>query len=409
MMGAPLLRHSSILAAALAAGLAAMPLALPQAEAAVVAASSVPARVAVAAGGPATVSVTWQVVREVVDPPVPGTLSSANLQVLIGGSLAATLPRPLTRSVAGATTTETAGIREMVQIPEALIYRAVKQRAELQLVRLFVDSVDGFAASAALVVTPSGPASAALAVERLALAFDDDTRSRVLAKGGELRATAEIGSSGVGLITGQWEVATGATTAGTPVFRPLSLVRQGVAGGGRTVITSPPLPTAEEGTSLVRFRLVEPALALETPALQHPILQYYVTPHAPAAAPAAPRDIVVAGPRPGDSLTAQTRFAWSALAGAEAYQLAFYAAPAGPAAPLDPAAPAAVGEQPPAAAPLAGPLAGLFVPGDRSEAVPAAFTLAQLRGDRSYLWQVLAIDANGAVIGSSPLREIYKP
>src|SRR3546814_7045237 len=69
-----------------------------------------------------------------------------------------------------------------------------------------------------LEVTPSGPASAALAVERLALAFDDDTRSRVLAKGSELRATAEINSSGVGLITGQWEVATGATSH-WPVIR----------------------------------------------------------------------------------------------------------------------------------------------------------------------------------------------
>jgi hypothetical protein len=404
-MGTRLLLRS---AALLAAALAAVPLVLPQAAATVIEAGSTPARIAVAATGPATVTATWRVVRQEADLPNPGTVSSPRLRILIDTTVVADLPRPLARALPGVESTETALLREIVQIPEALVFRAVKQRATLRLERTFADSPGDTPEVAGLLVTPSGPASAAVAIERLALAFDDDARTRVLPKGGDLRAVAEINSSGVGLITGQWEVASAATTAGTPVFRPLALVRQGVAGGGRTVITSPRLPAAEEGTHLVRFRVVEPALAIDAPALQ-----YYITPRAPGAAPAAPSDILVAGPRPGDSLTAATRFAWHPLDGAEAYQLAFYAAPAGPAAPLDPASfPQA--QLPQAAAPDAGetagaPLAGIFVPGDRSEAVAEAFTLAQLPGGRSYLWKVLAIDANGAVIGSSSTREIYKP
>ena len=392
------------LSVALAAALAAMPLALPQAEAAVIAASSTPARIVISATGPATVTVNWRVVRQGVELPDPGTVSSPRLRLLIGGTVVADLPRPLARDLPGAVANETVTIREVVQIPEALVYRAAKQGSPLRVVRDFADNLVDTPLGAELLVTPSGQGSAILNVARLALTFDDDARSRVLSKGSELRAIAELNIDGVGLVSGFWEAASGASTAGEPVFRPLSLVRQGVAGGGRTVISSPRLPTSEEGTHFVRFRITEPALGFEAPTLQ-----YYVTPRAPEATSVAQRDILLTAPRPGDSLTVETRFAWSPLRGAEAYQLAFYATSAGPAGPLDPSS----GQQAQAGAsradPSGVPLAGLFVPGDRNEASPEAFTLAQLPADRSYLWRVLAIDANGAVIGSSSVREIFKP
>ncbi|HMA16084.1 MAG TPA: hypothetical protein VKP12_14940 [Kiloniellaceae bacterium] len=380
------------------------PLAPSLADAAIVAANGSPARVAVAASGPATVSLSWQLVRDVVDPPVPGTVSSPSVQIMLGAEVVTTLPRALTRNAPGATTSENLTLRETLTIPEAAIYRSIKQGTALRLVRTFTDSVDAITQSASVEVTPSGPGSVALEVGRLDLAFDDEARTRVLSRGSALQAVAELSTHGVGLLTGQWEVADAASTAGTPVFRPLSLVRQGVAGGGRTVITSPRLPTGAEGTHLVRFRLTDPAFAFATPTLQ-----YYVTPSAPAGTPDALSRIAVAAPEPGSALTAETRFAWSPVAGAQAYQLTFHATPAGPAEPPQPTV------QPvPTAGPAGGrhegtPLAGLFVAGDRTEAVPAAFTLAQLPAGRSYLWQVLAIDDNGAVIGSSSPREIYKP
>jgi hypothetical protein len=399
-MGARISRLSAVLATALAG----LSFALPPAGATVIEAASTPARAAVVATGPATVAVTWRVVRQEIDLPSPGTVSSPRLRILIGGTVAANLPRPLSRELPGEETSETASIREVVQIPEALIFRAVKQGSPLQVVHEFSDSPGDTPQVAELLVTPSGQGSVALDVERMALTFDDDTRSRVLARGDELRVVAEINSNGVGLLTGFWEAAFASTTAGAPVFRPLSLVRQGVAGGGRTVITSPRLSTAEEGTHFVRFRITDPAFRFDAP-----VLQYYVTPRAPAAAPVAQNEIVVGAPRPGDSLTAGTRFAWSPLDSAETYQLAFYATPAGPAAPLDPASFQQPDSGGGATAAADTPLAGLFVPGDRHETSAEAFTLVQLPGERSYLWRVLAIDANGAVIGSSSMREIFKP
>jgi hypothetical protein len=408
-MRASSLRFSSalqcVLPAVFAAGLVSLALPLPAADAAVTAVSAAPAKVAVAATGPASVSVTWRVERGIAEPPLPGNLSSPNLRVMIGGSLAATLAKPLSRSLQGTAMSESLVLRETVQIPEALVYRAVKQGAPLRLVREFFDSADPGSETAELLVTPSGPGSVALAVERLALSFDDDSRLKVLPRGGELRAVAEINTAGVGLLTGQWEVARASTTAGAPVFRPLALVRQGVAGGGRTVITSPPLPAGEEGTNLVRFRILDPDLAFAAPSLQ-----YYVTPgHGDGVQP-APRQLIVAAPRPGETLAAGTRFAWSALAGAEAYRIAFYPAPAR-GIPADPAAvsDAATATAPAAPVPSEAPLAAAFVAGDRDEAVLEELTLGHMAGGRSYLWQLVAYDANGAVIGSSSLREIRKP
>lgn len=384
----------------LAAGLAGFLHALPPAAAAVTEAAATPARISVAATGPATVTVSWRVVRQEVDLPNPGTISSPRLRILIDGAVAADLARPLARSLEGNANVETVVIPEVVQVPEALVFRAVKQRAVLQLARAFADSPGDLPVTAELQVTPSGPGAVAVGVERLALSFGDDTRTQVVAEGGALRAVAELNTQGVGLLTGWWEVASGAVTAGTPVFQPLTLVRQGVAGGGRTVITSPRLPASMPGTHLVRFRLVEPAAAFDMP-----VLQYYVIPGAAADAPALALAIPVTGPAPDEALAAGTRFAWQPVPGAAAYQVAFYASPAGPAAPLDPAAFPAAGD----AAPEGAPLAGIVVPGDRSAAAAEAQMLALLPGERRYLWQVIAFDANGAVVGSSSAREIYKP
>jgi len=192
----------------------------------------------------------------------------------------------------------------------------------------------------------------------------------------------------------------------SPAFVPLTQVRQGVAGGGRSLITSPRLPTGEDGTALVRFRITDPRIAF-----QAPVLQYYVTPARPD--PAAPaEEILLTAPATGTQLDAETRFAWSTLPAAEAYQLAFYAVPAGPVEPLDTAA---IG-QPATQETLrqrrtAGDaaIAGVFLPGGSSETRLEDNVLSQLPSERSYLWQVIAFDGNGAVIGSSSMREIYKP
>lgn len=391
----------------LAAALAAMTVALPQAEAFLNDVTPSPSQARIAGVGPAAVTVNWNVERVSIDLPNPGTVSSSQVQVFIDGVAAGTLSRNVSQTTKGEAASEVLRLREVIQIPQAMVYRAVKEGATLTLRRLFTDSADSTTEDGQFEVRPTGEGSVALSIQRLELAFDDNTRSRVLPKGSELRVVAEINTSGVGLLQAQWEVASAASTAGAPMFHPLALVRQGVGAGGRAVLTSPPLPTGEEGTHLVRLRMIEPSLGFDTPTLQ-----YYVTPKTRPAPLAALREILLTGPRPGAPLTEETRFSWNALPGADAYQLSFFAAPAGPAEPLDPARDTqATAEQMTAKTAPKGEeaAAGIFVPGGRTSANLEAFTLAQMPGGKRYLWMVTAIDANGAIIGASPAREIHKP
>ncbi|WP_299392087.1 hypothetical protein [Pelagibius sp.] len=231
---------------------------------------------------------------------------------------------------------------------------------------------------------------------------------RVLAKGSRLRAIAEINTTGSGLIVGQWEIAPATTTSGAPVFRPLALVRQNVAGGRRVFITSPPLPTRFEGTNLVRLNITDPATVFDEPELQ-----YYVTPESPLPERQEPRLLLMTSPSPGIPLTLTTRFAWQAVPGAKAYKLEFF--PALPVRDEPPSQDEVVASLPldpgpdPQPAPAAGPLTGIVLPGAVTETRLKDFTLAHLPAQRRYRWIVTAIGEDGAVLGASAMREIYKP
>jgi len=396
-------RYSAIAAAVVAAGI----LNSGPASAAVVAADGAPALTAVRTDSDSRITVDWTVRREIPSEQLPGTISSDSLQILIGGTPVATLPRALSRTLPGAQPTQTLEFRETVRIPRALIFRAVKQGDSLRLVRTFNDSLDGVSEEAGVEVAPGGRGSLALTVRRLELSFDDGARTRIVPSGDGLRVVAELNATRAGLVSGIWEVATGAAVGEEPAFRPLALVHQGVGSSGRSVITSPRLPTGAEGSALVRFRVTDPQ-----PDFATPTLQYYVTPPRPDHVEVPPREILLVGPSTGEPLGADTRFAWTAVAGATAYQIAFHAAPDGPAAPLErarfgtPARPETLRLRRETGEPA---LAGTVVPGERNAVVLQGFTLAQLPPERSYLWQVTAFDDNGAVIGSSALREIYKP
>ncbi|WP_299622665.1 hypothetical protein [Pelagibius sp.] len=350
------------------------------AEAAVSEVTPKPARAQVATTGASSLTVAWQVDRTLVSPPPgPGTIASQRAELLIDGMVVGSIPQRLARATEGSQIPERLVFEETLVIPQAFVFRAIKLASPLVVRRSFADSFESGEAAASVTVVPSGPGSAGLTVQRLALAFDDESRVRVLAEASSLRAVAEITTSGAGLISGQWEVASASTTDGVPVFRPLTLVRQGVGASGRTVITSPPLPTAVEGSNLVRFRITTP----ET-SFAEPLLRYYVT------APTQGR-ILTTKPFPDEVLSEETRFAWSALAGVAAYHLELFAAP---------------GE---AAVPDGTALAGIFVSAEQTAAHFNHFSLAYIPADRRYLWKVSAIDAKGAVIGSSSVREIYRP
>lgn len=369
----------------------------------------------VSATAPSIVTVTWQVVRNngtVL--PNAGTVSSTSGSFLVGGIQVSTVSRTLSRIEAGTTAGNvTLVFTESVTVPLAVAYRAIKSGVPIVYQRTFsttgtivAPGVASLAGSASL--NPSGPGSESFSVSRLDLRFEDQTRVKVLPKNSRLRAVAVLSTTGNGLIEGAWEIALSSTTQGAPVFRPLALVRQRAAFGGRVAIISPPLPTAFEGNNLVRLRIDDP-----TTFFDEPELQYYVTPESPLPSAQEPRLMLITAPQPGTPLTQTTRFAWQAVPGAEIYKLEIFGTP--PAAgevlaenetvtpvPLDPA---------PDTSRVQGlrPLTGVVLPAAITEVRLRDFSLAHLPGDRRYQWTVKAIGKEGAVLGVSPPREIYKP
>lgn len=388
-------------------------LAAQAALAGIVSVDTVPAQIPISATAPSTVTVTWRVVRNPgTTTPNQGTVSSPSGTFLLNGVPVGTVGRTLSRTASGTTPTfETLIFTEVVMVPQAIAFRAVKTGVPIVYQRTFTDnsvSPPPASLSGSVNLPPSGPGSEAFSVSRLALTFDDQTRVKVLPKGGRLRAIAELNTTGSGLITGQWDIATAVTTAGTPVFRPLALVRQSVAGGRRTVITSPPLPTRFEGNNLVRLTITDPQTFFD-----EPVLQYYVTPESPLPEQQEPGLMLVTSPSPGTPLTLTTRFAWQAVPGTKAYKVEFFGAPPGPAGivsgnevttdvPLDPS---------PDSGSVRGlqPLTGVVVPATQTEIRLQDYSLAHLPGGRRYLWTVKAVDAEGALLGISPPQEIYKP
>ena len=379
-------------------------LAAPPAQAQTIDVTAVPDRFRVSAVAPTNIVVTWRVVRIVS---AVGTLSSPGAVLSVGGVSVASLGNPLSRAVGIGATTST--FTESLLIPQQAVYRAVKTGAPLILSRTFDDGAGGAPPDTeTATLIPSGPGSELLSVSRLDLKFDDQTRIKVVPKGTRLRAIAELNTTGQGVIQGVWEIALSPTTRGAPVFQTLSVMRQPVSSRRRVVVFSPPLPTNFEGTNILRLRITDPA-----PAFENPEIQYYITPESPRPEDVQPSLMLVTSPSPGTPLTLTTRFAWQAVPGAHLYKLELYGAPSGPGEVLaeEQSVPPIILEAVPDTRSVADlrPLTGVIVPGTQTEIRLKDFSLAHLPPDRRYQWTVKAVDENGAVLGVSPPREIYKP
>ena len=380
------------------------------AQASITDVTATPDRIAISATAPSTVTVVWRVTRLAPTPGAAGTVSSPSGTLTINGVPVGTAGGTLSRSLPGPTPVvpQTVTFTETIFIPQGLAFRSVKSSAPIIYTRTFTDSSDAGSDSGSATLNPSGPGSEPFSVSRLSLEFDDQSRVRVLSRGSRLRAIAELNTTGVGLIIGTWEIAIASTTAGTPIFRPLSLVRRNIAGGRRVFITSPPLPTTFEGANLVRLSITEPATFFD-----EPILQYYVTPESALPDQQEPRLLIVTAPRGGTPLTLTTRFAWQPVKGAEAYKLEVFSGDLGPsertqpddyvaAVPIDPLP----SDQ---AEPVDSPLTGIILPGTVTETRLKDFSLAHLAPQKRYFWTVRAIGKDGVILAVSPRREIYKP
>jgi len=345
-------------------------------QAAITSAEVIPSNVAVPVGQAASASLRWAVVRGTS----PTGLVQAGENVVSGrgefrdaaGQLLGRVERRLqqTRTVSSS---DTFTFRETVRVPAALLYQAHKAGlTHIYYQRTFDDDYGAQSASAEMRLTSA--AAAGFSLSRLALSFEGGWLHRVVAAGEVLRPQVVVSFSGSGQFRATWEVAEPATTRGEPVFRPLISVRRYLTAGGETLIEGPVLPTRSKGTYLLRLRIDAPDVGFAPP-----LLRYVVE---PAAARALPT-LTAQSPLSGARLTAVTRFQWSPVAGARAYQVEIRGTESvtGP------------------------PLTGLVATAEQNHVVLPPHTRERLKPGR-YYWRLLAIGPQGGVLAASPLREL---
>lgn len=337
----------------------------------------------VTVAGASTVNINWRIQREAA-PNTPATVISPFGEFQLNGTVVATENRTLSRVFPGVLTgSEFGTFNESVTIPRSVITRAARSGETLTYTRTFDDG-DG-ASSGTVTLALVGGVGGVFSIMRLELKFEDESRVKVVPGDERLQAIAEINFSGSGILQAVWEIAGPTSTAGEPLFRPLTLVRRSLAGSDRIIIHSPQLPTDSEGLYVIRLRIEEPRTGFELPVL------HYVVTAAEAAIDAIPlTTVTLTTPADRDLLRADTLFGWAPIPEARAYMLEFYPAEE-PDVPAEP------------------PLTGVLVPGASTEARLESLTLTYLEAGMRYRWRVRAIGEGGMPLGNSDWREILVP
>ncbi len=347
-------------------------------QAAITSAGVTPGNVAVPVGQAASASLRWTVVRNTNL--TSGLPAGENIVSERGefrdaaGQLLGRVERRLqqTRPVSGSGN-DTFTFRETVRAPAALLYQAHKAGlTHIYYQRTFDDGSAAQSASTEMRLTSA--AAAGFSLSRLALSFEGGWLHRVVASGEVLRPRAVVSFSGSGQFRATWEVAEPATTRGEPVFRPLISVRRYLTAGGEASIEGPVLPTRSKGTYLLRLRIDAPDVGIAPP-----LLRYVVEPAADRALP----PLATQSPPLGARLTETTRFQWSPVAGARAYQVEIRDTESvtGP------------------------PLTGLVATAEQNHVILPPHTRERLKPGR-YYWRLLAIDPQGGMLAASPPREL---
>lgn len=321
--------------------------------------------------GSASFAVTWVVNR--TEPTVPGTVtvSSSNAvfnagatTVNVGGLISqqSTLPPGGSGNVIFNET--------VVLSPELTQILATAPSGTVTLTRLFSDTQT--TATGTINLTAGTGNAGPLAVRRIDLSFDDQSRTDVIHQGDKLQAIAEINYVGSGLLQGEWRVIEPASSLGFGAGRVIQVVRQQLfsSGQGRTLIRSPLLPTKNIGLYLVAFSVREAGNTIDTP-----VLRYFTLQKTPGV---SPENLTVRTPAPGGSIDKSTVFSWPPVPGAAAYQIEIFE-------PGDSAV-----------------ISGKLVPAQETSLTLSQFSLDGLNGTGPYDWRLRAIGADGSVIGLSP-------
>ncbi len=307
----------------------------------------------------------------------PGAGVATSLQGMVltpNGKVLQIDPSPLSLNLAAGTATAA----EAFQLAPATVATALRLGENtLLLERQFV-LADGASVQASARVHIGGSASGPLAVTRISLRFDDHRPLKVVSAAGGLNAVADIDYAGNGTLSGLWEVATPPSTQGQPVFVPLTAVTLNLSGGGRSTITSPPLPALIPGNYYVRFVLRSPATSVG-----ELVIEYAVSNKA-AGIPA----LYARSPAEGATLGPTTVFDWDPVVGATAYRIEIYPA-----------------DTPPGIHPLT----GVLLPGNRAHALLSNLAMGHLDASAVYRWQITAYGRDGEVVARSALRTLNTP
>ena len=368
-----------------------------QADVTAASGSSVPGSVPLNRG--VTLSLRWNLSLNYTVPPNnnPATVGSTSLDVGIatgnGCAPLQTQNRQLTTqvTVGNIPYSTSTTLTETVSLPTALVVAARQQGANVLCVaRQFVDTSSSVPATAVvrLPLQSGGIGSTSFSLNYIRVRFDDGTLSRIVERGEALSARARVRYQGRGLLRATWEVADPTSTLGEPSYRPLQTLHRRLAGGGETVLESPPLPTFLPGLHLVRLRVTEPAIG------EHNLVLRYYVQQQEAGPPPAP--LALLGPSEGTRIGDRERFHWEPVSGAVVYRLEFRPANRG----FEPAD----GSPPPDDAP---PTAALLLPGDRPEAELSRLVRDRLGPGPGY-WRVAAYDANGGLVARSGWRRFLR-
>lgn len=339
--------------------------------------SPTPASINVPSVAGSTFSVSWRVVWH--DHLAGGnvTINSPSATLQVNGQTIATLGSTLSQT----TTTppdQTLTFTETMTITPAISRQLLKARAgTVKIVRTFNDG-SALTGTGSVTLFSTAENAGALAVRRIDLSFENQSRTDVVQKGGPLRAVADVSFASNGLLRGEWRLVDPTASLGSGRGRVLQVVRQQLvsSGQGRVRILSPKLPTDLNGLYLLSFSVEDTTASINTP-----ILRYFVI---DGSGEGNVMKMTQLSPTTGASVFNDTVFSWQAVADAKAYEVQIFE----------------LGQDTPVTAKI--------VPSQNTKLTLSALSFEDLVSGKSYEWRVQAISTN-QIIAASERRKIIMP
>ena len=288
-------------------------------------------------------------------------------------------------------------IIENLQIPESIIYTAKKRGSLLFAYTRTFDDGSGVTDTVTVTFQIISSAGGQLSISRVDLRFDNDQVVRVE----NIFAIANINYNGVGLFDLAWEIATPASTQGTPFFSTLRNERSYLGAGREAYIQSPLLPTLQTGTYILRLNILSPVTAFDPVEIRYSVIK-----SDKGMEPIDIGKIRLSTPLPKAVLSKDTKFNWQPVEGANAYQLEIYDYIENPGAvrSLEDIEIRLDWKQDKGTRST-----GLLVPGSKYVLSLSPLSRQHLNSGHTYRWRVIAINAQGQIIASSQLRTLLVP